>query len=166
MNLHLHLRYSQGALSASKKPLKGLYKSKDLDLQKLVSTRQKTYFLVRIIAFVESVTDKKLGIQPAQVMMKDAGLWMCALVFSDFFAFVRTSIIDLPRFVVLAVDVGIFIRIGLIYLIHTHFFFFFFFFFLCVCVSDLHPHSFALPFSHPSPWLNPQFSRDICLMVF
>ena len=61
-------------------PLKGLYKAKDLDDAKLSSTRQRTYFLVRLIAFLESVADVKVGVSPAQVLANDEGA--CAKLLS------------------------------------------------------------------------------------
>jgi hypothetical protein len=48
-------------------PLKGLFKAKDVEDAKLSSARQRTYFLVRIIAFLESVLGAKVGVAPAQV---------------------------------------------------------------------------------------------------
>jgi len=51
--------------------LKGLYKDKDLAPAKLSSVKQKTYFLVRLIALVESISDSKVGIAPGQIIRGD-----------------------------------------------------------------------------------------------
>jgi hypothetical protein len=63
------------ALIQPGQPLKGLFKAKDVTDNKLSSTRQRTYFLVRIVAFVDTIQSQqevdKLEITPNDILAND-----------------------------------------------------------------------------------------------